>query len=181
MLYPHLCYVRIAHTLALSPAPHLTTLGSAHHEGKHTVRAQYPSAGIPISQKALEPTTVPRQSLNNKRDYRSTCSRTKVIVEILQSENLATYDSTLVWGDTLFSVSSGQLSKAEGISAIYCSAHWQHYSNALCRQGWVRTCWQCQVAIEVWSVHHCIPVIGCMLHCPQMETVPKDWLGRVSQ
>ena len=60
--------MRTAHTLAPSPAPHLTTLGSAHHEGKHTVPAQYPSAGIPISQKALDPTTVPRQGLNNKKE-----------------------------------------------------------------------------------------------------------------
>lgn len=68
MPYTHLCYVRTAHTLALSPAPHLTILGSAHHEGKHIVLAQYSSAGIPISQKTLEPTTVPRQELNNKKE-----------------------------------------------------------------------------------------------------------------
>lgn len=83
-------------------------------------------------------------------------------------------------GHTFFPASSEQLSKV-GISVIYCSAHWQYYSDALCRQGWVRTCWQCQAAIDIWSVHHCIPVIGCSLHCPEMETVLKDWLSRVSQ
>lgn len=68
MLYPHLCYVRTAHTLATSPALHLTTLGSAHHGGRHAVPVQYSSTGIPISQKALEPKTVSRQGLNNKKE-----------------------------------------------------------------------------------------------------------------
>lgn len=77
---------------------------------------------MPISQKALEPNADLRQDLNKKkRYYRSACNRIKVIVEILQSEDLATYGSMLAWSTTS-SLSSEQLSKAEAVSAIYYSA-----------------------------------------------------------
>ena len=59
------------------------------------------------------------------------CNRTKIIVEVLWPEGLATDDSMLVWGDT-FPVGTEQLSEVfflPFIAVLTGSATATHYAN----------------------------------------------------
>lgn len=116
------------------------------------------------------------QKANNNKYKRS-----KFIMDILLSGGLVAM--TPCWSEEKPSSVSAQgcSVKSSFCHLLQCSlAMLRVHIMQVSKQEWVRACWQCQVAIVIYSVRHHLPVTQCSLHCLEMETIPKDWMNRVS-